>query len=150
MSKMTRQGYEKLKEELEHLEKVEKPNISKILKEAISEGDLSENFAYQDGKDRQAKAETRIAFLKDELKHAEIEDTPSLNVVTVGNTIILEKEDKTKATFVITGNEEADPLKNKISYDSPIGKAVMEKEAGVVVQVETPAGTKKYKIVSIA
>ena len=149
MSKMTQQGYEKLQQELEQLETKDQPIVAKLLKEAIAQGDLSENFAYHDAKDRQAELEERIAFLKDEIKQAEVEESPSLDEVTVGNTIVLQKEDNTTATYTITGNQEADPTQNKISYDSPIGVAVLNKQVGEQVEVETPGGVKKYTILKI-
>lgn len=149
MSKMTQQGYEKLQQELDHLEQVQKPAIAKLLKEAIAQGDLSENFAYHDAKARQAALEERIKFLGEEIKNAEVKTTKSTGSVAVGNTVVLESDDKKQRTYIITGKEEADPTQHKISYDSPIGESILNKKQGDVVEVQTPAGTRTYTIVKI-
>ena len=150
MSKMTQQGYEKLKKELDQLEHEKLPAIAQQLKEAIAQGDLSENFAYHDAKDRQADMEERIKFLKDEIKNADVETASSTGTVTVGSTVVLEDQDKQQRTYSITGKEEADPLQHKISYDSPIGESLMNKKQGEVVEVQTPAGTRIYTIIEIS
>ena len=149
MSKMTQQGYEQLKQELERLEEKDRPAIAKMLKEAIAQGDLSENFAYHDAKDRQADIEERIGFLKEEIKNAVVETLLSTDTVTVGSTVILESQDKKQQTYIITGKEEADPTQRKISYDSPIGESLLNKKQGEVVTVQTPAGERTYTIVEI-
>lgn len=146
---MTQQGYEKLQQELDHLEQVQKPAIAKLLKEAIAQGDLSENFAYHDAKARQAALEERIKFLGEEIKNAEVKTTKSTGSVAVGNTVVLESDDKKQRTYIITGKEEADPTQHKISYDSPIGESILNKKQGDVVEVQTPAGTRTYTIVKI-
>lgn len=149
MSKMTQQGYEQLKEELDRLENKDRPAIAKMLKDAIAQGDLSENFAYHDAKDRQADIEERIAFLKEEIKNAVVEKASSTDTVTVGSTVVLESQDKKQRSYTVTGQEEADPSQNKISYDSPIGESLMNKKQGDVVEVQTPVGTRTYTIVEI-
>ncbi len=149
MAKMTQEGYDKLNSELENLENAEKPKIAKILKEAIAQGDLSENFAYQDGKDRQRKLEEKISILKEEIRNAEIEATTSTNSVQIGSTIEIEAEDGTEKKYKITGREETDPLKGKISYDSPLGEAFLDCHTGDIVNVKTPLGIKQYTIKSI-
>ena len=128
---------------------MEKPRIAKILKEAIAQGDLSENFAYHDGKDRQRKLEEKISALKEELRNAEIEEKTSTDFIQLGSTIKTQTEDGTEKTFTITGREETDPMQGKISYDSPLGEAFIDHQAGDTVEVQTPSGSKKYKIISI-
>ena len=123
--------------------------MQKLLKEAIAQGDLSENFAYHDAKDRQAALEERIEILKNEIKNADIETAKSTGTVTVGSTVILESDDKKQRTYILTGKEEADPTQNKISYDSPIGESLLNKKQGQVIEVHTPAGTRTYTIIKI-
>lgn len=149
MAKMTQEGYDKLNEELQNLENIEKPKIAGILKEAISQGDLSENFAYQDGKERQRKLEEKISLLKEEIRNAEIESTTNTNFVQMGSSITVETESGEEKKYKITGREETDPMQGKISYDSPMGEAFLDCSKGDTVDVKTPAGTKQYKIKSI-
>lgn len=150
MGKMTKSGYEKLKTELERLEREERPVIAKILKEAISQGDLSENFAYHDGKRRQTELEDRISALKEELKHAQIETKKESGMVGLGSVVTVATQDGSEREFTITGKEEADPGSGKISYDSPLGSAFMDREVGAVTTAITPAGPKTYTIKKIA
>lgn len=150
MAKMTQSGYDKLKAELERLEKDERPKIAKLLKEAIAQGDLSENFAYQDGKRRQADMEDRISALKEELKHAQIEEKKNGTSVGLGSVVTVTTPDGTEREFTITGKEEADPASGKISYDSPLGSAFMDRSVGDTATANTPAGPKTYTIKKIA
>lgn len=150
MAKMTQEGYNHLKQELEKLENEERPRIAKILKDAIAQGDLSENFAYQDGKERQANVETRIAVIKDELKNADIEEHTSSGIVQLGSKIVVKGEGGLEKVFTITGREEINPMQGKISYDSPLGEAFLNHTSGDTIEVATPSGIKKYTILSIA
>ncbi|MYE37990.1 MAG: transcription elongation factor GreA [Candidatus Spechtbacteria bacterium SB0662_bin_43] len=149
MAKMTREGYNQLKQELEKLENEDRPRIAKILKDAIAQGDLSENFAYQDGKERQTNVEARIAVIKDELKNAEIEEKTSSGIVQLGSKIVVKSEDGLEKIFTITGREEINPMQGKISYDSPLGEAFLDCAPGDTVEVTTPSGIKTYTILSI-
>lgn len=150
MAKMTKAGYEKLESELRHLEKEERPAIAKLLKEAIAQGDLSENFAYQDGKRRQADVEERIAAIKEELKHAQIENHSGGDTVGIGSVITVTTEDGSQREFTLTGTNEADPASGKISYDSPLGSAFMDRSLGDEVTAQTPVGPKRYTIKKIS
>lgn len=150
MAKMTQSGYDKLKTELERLEREERPKIAKILKEAIAQGDLSENFAYQDGKRRQADMEDRISALKEELKHAQVEEKKNGTTVGLGSIVTVATKDGTEREFTITGKEEADPASGKISYDSPLGSAFMDRAVGDTATANTPAGPRIYTIKKIA
>ena len=146
---MTQEGYDKLTAELKNLEEVEKPKIAAILKEAIAQGDLSENFAYHDGKERQRKLEEKIIALKAEIRNADIEQNTKAGFVQLGSTIQVKSSDGKKKTYTITGREETDPSQGKISYDSPLGKAFIDRSAKDKVEIELPSGTKKYTILSI-
>src|SRR5690606_8379261 len=123
-------GYEKLESELRHLEKEERPAIAKLLKEAIAQGDLSENFAYQDGKRRQADVEERIAALKEEPKQAQTETHSGVDTVGIGSVITVTTEDGSQREFTLTGTNEAYPASGKISYDTPLGSAFMDRSLG--------------------
>ncbi|MEX0916891.1 MAG: transcription elongation factor GreA [Candidatus Spechtbacterales bacterium] len=147
---MTQSGYEKLKTELERLEREERPVIAKILKEAIAQGDLSENFAYHDGKRRQGEMEDRISALKNELKHAQVEEKKGGDTVGISSTVTVTTEDGSQREYTITGKEEADPASGKISYDSPLGSAFMDRAVGDTVTANTPMGPKTYTIKKIA
>jgi transcription elongation factor GreA len=150
MGKMTQSGYEKLKTELGRLEREERPVIAKILKEAIAQGDLSENFAYHDGKRRQTELEDRISALKEELKNAQIETKKESGMVGLGSVVTVVTAEGSEREYTITGKEEADPINGKISYDSPLGSVFMDRVAGDTVTANTPAGPKTYTIKKIA
>lgn len=146
---MTPQGYERLQQELQRLEQKERPAIARLLRDAIAQGDLSENAAYEDAKQRQAALETRIAELKDTLRTAQVEKTGGNGRIKMGTTFAVKGEDGTTRTFTLTGREEANPSTGKISYDSPLGAAFIDHTAGESVVVETPAGSKTYIIIDI-
>lgn len=144
--KITLTGYNQLKEELERLEKKDKPEVARMLREAIAEGDLSENAAYSDAKDRQAFLESRIHELKEALKQAKVEAVPTSGKVGVGSTIRVKSTGGDERTFIITGPHEANLEEGKISYDSPLGGAFLKHKKGDIVRVQTPGGEKVYTI----
>lgn len=150
---VTKEGLKKLKDELEHLENVKRREVAQRLKEAIAYGDLSENSEYQDAKEEQAFVEGRIAELHEMIKSAKIiaEKTGGKSVVRMGSTVTVQNlTDKDEPeTYTIVGSTEASPLNNKISNESPIGAAVLEKGVGDEVIVKAPAGQFTYKIVKI-
>lgn len=147
--KLTREGYDKLKEELKQLEEVERGKVAEKLKEAIAEGDLSENAAYDEAKDAQAHLEGRISEIKQTLGNAEVVETKKGDKVNIGSTIKVKITDGAERTFTITGNAGANPSEGKISYDSPLGKAFLGHKKGDNVDVETPGGKKKYEILEV-
>jgi len=151
---VTKEGLKKLKEELEELENVKRKEVAQRLKEAISFGDLSENSEYEDAKNEQALVETRIAELKQKIKTAKIitEKKGSGKTVKIGSTVRIENltEKDEPETYTIVGSTEADPTAAKISNESPIGAAIMDKNQGDEVTVQTPAGEMKYKIVKVS
>lgn len=148
---VTKEGLQKMQEELEHLTKVKRPEISERLRDAISQGDLSENADYDYAKQEQAFMEGRIQELEDALRRAEvIEDGGPGDKVRVGSTVtIVEDGVDAEETYRIVGAQEADPTNGYISNESPIGRALLGAKAGQVVTVETPSGGMELKIKSI-
>lgn len=153
---LTKQGLEKLKKELEYLKKVKRREIAKQLRYAASFGDLSENAAYHQAKEEKAFAEGRILELEKILVNVRIIDdaAKTSDKAQIGSKVTIQAISagarKTKETLQIVGPEEADPLKNKISYKSPLGKALCGKSVNDIVQVETPSGNKvAYRILAV-
>ncbi len=147
---LTAQGAEKLRQELEELINVKRPALAAQLKEAISQGDLSENADYIDAKEQQAFLEGRIQYLENLLRRAIIiedsaEEQPS--VVQLGSEVTILGEGETEEeTYRIVGAAEADPRHGKISNQSPMGAALLGRRVGDVVKVQTPGGEWKVTI----
>ncbi|MDE6088823.1 MAG: transcription elongation factor GreA [Oscillospiraceae bacterium] len=151
--RMSREGFENLKTELEELINVQRVDVAQKLKEARSYGDLSENAEYDEAKNEQALLESRIAELKYIIENAEIVDDDSLNLdeVDIGMVVTLKKIGTDKIEQLkIVGTNEANFREHKISDESPIGKAAMHKKVGDVFIVEAPAGEIEYEILEIA
>jgi transcription elongation factor GreA len=149
---LTRDGYERLKQTLEELETVKRREVADRIREAREFGDISENSEYDDAKNEQALLESRILRLKEQLRSARVVDTSdvSTDVVAVGTKVKVEYvDDGDKVEYVIVGSAEADPAQNKLSNESPVGRAVIGHKKGEVVEVAAPAGSIKLKIVSI-
>lgn len=147
---ITKEGKEKLQKELEYLKNTKRKEISSRIRAAAAMGDLSENFDYQNAKDEQGFMERRIAELKDTLFNTKVVEGSSTNErVEIGSKVTLETG-KEKWIITITGPQEADPLKDKISASSPLGEALLGKKMGVKVEVEIPQGKTAYKILEIA
>ncbi len=150
---VTEEGMQKLKDELEHLKKVKRAEISERLQEAIAQGDLSENADYEYAKQEQAFLEGRILDLEDSLRRAKlITNDGASDRVRVGSTVtVVDVEaDNGEETYRIVGVQEADPANGYISNESPFGKALLGAKKGQVVSVETPAGGIELKIKKIA
>ena len=151
---MTRNGFERLKEELHHLKSQDRPNIIQAIAEARAQGDLSENAEYESAKERQGFIEGRIAEIEAKLSNVQIIDPAALNAdgkCVFGATIELEDLDEEKSfTYQIVGEDEADIKANKISISSPLARALIGKEDGDVVEVETPGGQKTYEITNVS
>ena len=146
---ITKEGKEKLQKELEYLKKTKRKEISNRIRQAAAMGDLSENFDYQNAKEEQGFMERRIAELESTLFNTKIVESLSTSeTVEIGSKVTLETG-KEKWTITITGPQEADPLQNKISASSPLGKAVLKKKKGEKVEVETPQGKIDYKVLDI-
>lgn len=149
---LTSEGLKKLEEELEYLKTEKRKEVAEKIKHARGFGDLSENSEYDEAKDEQAKVEQRIAEIEKMLKNVKVigDDDIDLDVAGVGSKIrIYDYDFDEEATYTIVGSTEADPENGKISDESPIGKALLGKSAEDVVDVETPGGIIKLKILEI-
>ncbi len=149
---ITREGYEKLKKELEHLEKVERFDVIKAIEEARAHGDLSENAEYHAAKERQGHIEARIQYLKSTLASAEVIDCEdqSCDRVVFGVKVRLENIDTgEEVVYQLVGPDESDVQQGKISVTSPLGQALIGKEEGDEVEVKTPGGLRTYEILEI-
>ena len=149
---MTKEGYEKLKKELDHLIKVERPRNIKDIEEARAHGDLSENAEYHAAKERQGHIDAKKRELEFKLAHAQIIDISKLSndKVVFGTTVTLaDTESGDLRTYTLVGQEEADLKKGKISVQSPVGKALIGHKVGDVVTIKTPSKTVEYEIQEI-
>lgn len=149
---ITLSGLEKLKEELKRFKNIERPDVIQAIAEARALGDLSENAEYQAAREKQSFIEGKIAELDSKISRAEVIDISKLSGKTVkfGATVSLIDDDtEQELSYQIVGECEADVENNKISYTSPIAKAIIGKEVGDVVEVTTPKGIKSYEITGI-
>lgn len=150
---LTLEDYKKLEEELDFLKGEKRKEIAEKIKVARSYGDLSENSEYDDAKNEQAILEARIVTIEAELKNAVIinEDEISTERVYIGSSVKLENLKLNKeVTYRIVGSSSSNPKEGKISDESPVGKALIGRFLGDVVEVETPAGTVGFKILEIS
>lgn len=152
-TQITAEGLQKLEEELAQRKSVIREEILERIKEARAQGDLSENFEYDQAKEDQGKNESRIVELEQMIKTAVIIDTSASSKegkVSLGCTVVLkDMETDEEETYTLVGTTEADPFDNKISNESPVGKAVIGKKIGDVVVAVTPAGELSYKILEV-
>jgi len=149
---LTEEGLQNLKDELEHLQGAKRREIAERIKEAREFGDISENSEYDDAKNEQAMLEARIAQLEERLRGARVLDPGELgtDVVRVGSKVDVTDDKNKKQSFVIVGATEASPPE-RLSNESPVGKALMGHKKGDEVEVLLPNGKKrKYKITKIA
>ncbi len=149
---LTYEGLKKLEEEVEYLKTVKRREIAERIKVALGFGDLSENSEYDEAKNEQAQVEMRIAELENKLRNVKIidEDEIETKTVQVGNVVqVLDIEYDEKLEYKIVGSTEADLAENKISNESPIGKALLGKKKNEEVDVETPGGIVKLKVLKI-
>ena len=148
---LTSEGFLELETELNNLKSNDRPRIIEAIKEARAQGDLSENADYDAARDEQAKIEARIQELEYMLEHAKIIEKATGDKVEVGTTVTVNYvDDDEEEIYSIVGSMEADPFENKISNESPIGKAIMHKKVGDIISVESPNGSYDIKIVKIA
>jgi transcription elongation factor GreA len=146
---LTPEGVARLKEELEDLTHNQRQKVALRLKEAKEYGDLSENTAWDDAKDQQAFVEGRIAEIENILRHSSVIESPKGHTqVSLGSTVHLELEDGTQK-YKIVGSTEANPEVGFISNESPIGRALIGKKPGDVVEVSVPSGTMTYKVLKV-
>ena len=148
---MTRRGADLLRSELHRLKTIERPANSQAIGEARAHGDLSENAEYHAARERAGFIEGRIAEIEAKLGNAQIVDPKLVDAegrCVFGATVDIETDGET-ATWQIVGEDEADIKAHRISYSSPIGKALIGKESGEIVQVQTPGGVKHYEIIDV-
>ncbi len=149
---LTREGYEKLKEEIEYLRTDRRREVAERIKVAREFGDIAENAEYDDAKNEQALLEHRIAQLEERLLSARVvekKDIPK-DVVAVGSKVRLRDMQANKTIeYHIVGSAEANPAEQKLSNESPVGKAIIGRKKGEVVEVSAPRGALKFKIMDI-
>jgi transcription elongation factor GreA len=148
---LTHDGLHKLEEELEFLKTHKRREVADRIKQAIEFGDISENSEYEDAKNEQAFIEGRIISLEKMLRNVRVIDDNEGTVhdqVVLGSTVVI-KDDVGEVQYTIVGSAEADPASNRISNESPVGKAVLGQVKGSVVEVTVPMGVLRYEIVDI-
>jgi transcription elongation factor GreA len=149
---MTGEGYQALDDELRRLKTQERPSVIAAISEARAHGDLSENAEYHAAKDRQGWIEGRIAEIEDKISRAQVIDVSKLSgsQVKFGATVTVVDEDTEKEDrYQIVGEHEADVKQGRISVTSPLSRAMIGKEVGDVVEVNTPGGVKAYEILKV-
>jgi transcription elongation factor GreA len=147
---MTRAGYEKLKAELEHLKRVERPAITKAIAEARAHGDLSENAEYHAAREKQSFTEGRINELDAKVGAAEVIDAPTGgDRVTFASTVRLEDESGKEVRYWIVGSDEAEPARGKISILAPLARTLIGKRVGDTVTAQLPGGAKTFEILEV-
>lgn len=149
---MTVQGYQTLRKELEHLVKVERPDVVSVVAWAASNGDRSENGDYLYGKKRLREIDRRIRFLTKRLEIAQVINPatqPNKDQVFFGATVLYENQDGEETQVTIVGIDEADPLNGKISWISPVAKALLKAHEGDSVNLITPAGAQELLILEV-
>ena len=148
---MLKEGFAQLTDELKRLRLEERPAIMEAIEAARAHGDLSENAEYHAAKERQGHVEATIADLEDRLSRAMVIDPTTLSgdKVVFGATVTLVDEDKKKVKYQLVGQTEADAKAGRISYNSPIGRALIGRQKGEEVEVTTPAGDRYYEVAKI-
>jgi transcription elongation factor GreA len=145
---MLAEGYERLQREVRHLKTVERPAIIDAIEEARGHGDLSENAEYHAAKERQGQVEAQIADIEDRLSRAMVIDPTTLSgdKIVFGATVHLLDENDKPVKYQIVGQTEADARVGRISYNSPLGRALIGRNVGDEVEVSTPSGDKYYVV----
>ena len=149
---LSKEGMEKLKDELNSLKSIERPKIINQIAEARDKGDLSENAEYDAAKEAQGLLEARIARLENELSKSRVLDEKNIDLSTAKLLTTVEIENiqsKQKMSYTLVSESEADLKNKKISISSPIGKGLMGKKVGEIVDISVPSGTIKFKILDI-
>ncbi len=149
---LTPEGYEKLKQEIEHLSNEKRREVAERIRVAREFGDINENAEYDDAKNEQALLEHRIATLEERLRNARVIEKKEISkdVVSVGSKVKLRDVDaKQTVEYHIVGAAEANPAENKLSNESPVGKAIIGHKKGETVHVSAPRGSLKFKILEI-
>ncbi len=150
---LTKEGLEKLQQDLENMKTVRRKEVAERLKQAIGFGDLSENSEYDDAKNEQAFIEGEIQRMEEMLVNViVIEDGAKVDdgTITIGSNVVIRfVGDDEEETYKIVGTVEADPMNNRISNESPVGKAIIGHKAGDIVDIEVPSGIIQYEIVKV-
>ena len=147
---LSKEKFDELTKELEHMKTVRRREIAEQLEYARSLGDLSENAEYEEARNLQAATEDRIRVIEETLAHARIIEHSKGNAVSLGSVVTIQKQgEKEEHTYEIVGSAEANMQEHKISHLSPLGSALMEKKKGEVFSFDTPKGNQKYKIVGV-
>jgi transcription elongation factor GreA len=147
---MTKQGFERLQQELEQLKREERPRIIRAIAEARAHGDLSENAEYHAAKERQGFIEGRIRELETKVGAAEVIEPPrDGDRITFGSTVLLKGPDGKEVRYQIVGSDEAEPATGRISVLSPLARTLIGKEAGDEVKVQAPGGAKTYEVLAV-
>ena len=149
---MTVAGYQVLDDELKRLKSIERPSVIAAISEARQHGDLSENAEYHAAKERQGWIEGQIADIEDRISRAQVIDVSKLsgNNIKFGATVTVVDEDtEEEGRYQVVGEHEADVKSGKISLSSPLSRAMIGKEVGDVVEVQTPGGVKAYEILKV-
>jgi transcription elongation factor GreA len=149
--KMSQERLDALKDELNYLQTVREKEVSELIKEARSFGDLSENSEYDEAKTEQGKLYSKIAELQNLIENAEvIEHIVVEGTVAIGSKVTVHDEDEDyEEVYEIVGSQEADPMQGRISDDSPFGRGLLGHTVGEVVTIDAPAGELRFKIISI-
>lgn len=150
---LTKEGMQKLKDELEFLKTNKRKEVAAKIKVALGFGDLSENSEYDEAKNEQAEVEARINQITEMLKYARILDESEIvaDEVSLGSRVkILDIEFDEELEYTIVSTTEADPANNKLSQESPVGKALMHGKVGETIKAETPGGNVEFKILEIS
>ena len=149
---LTAEGYKKLKEEIEHLQTVKVREVAERIKEAREFGDISENSEYDDAKNEQAQVAARIIMLEQQLRNARVVDAEQVSTesVSIGARVtVKDLVTKKNAEFSVVGSAEADPREQRLSSESPLGKALLGKKKGEKLTVTTPRGAMEYQVMKI-
>ncbi len=149
---LTPEGYTKLKEEIENLSTTKRREVAERIKQAREFGDITENSEYDDAKNEQAMLEHRIALLEDRLANARVIEADEItsDVVGIGTKVRLKDMDANETIeYTIVGSAEANPSEHRLSNESPVGKAILGRKKGEIVDVAAPRGSLKFKIMDI-
>jgi transcription elongation factor GreA len=145
---MLAEGHRKLSDQVRQLKTVERPSVVQAIEDARAHGDLSENAEYHAAKERQGQIEAMIADIEDQLSRAMVIDPTTLSgdKVVFGATVTLVDEDEKEVRYQLVGQVEADAKDGRISYNSPLGRALIGRSTGEEVEVSTPSGDRYYEI----
>lgn len=149
---LTYEGLQRLEEEFDYLKGSKRMEVAERIKQALSFGDISENSEYDDAKNDQAQMEIRIINLENMLKNAKVidEDELSTETVALGTKVkLFDMDENVEITYMIVGSTEANPIKQKISNESPVGAALIGKRKDDIVKINVPSGFANYKILDI-